>query len=148
MPYGPLHCFVEGTDVITPQGPVPIQSISVGSVVIALADSPFDISVGISEVHVVNTIQAWTDAVIDIDMACERVRTTSEHPFWVIGRGWIPAGELRAGDFLMTYHGERTRIETIQRVRLPRPLPVYNLSVSGSNTFFIGHSGILVLNKI
>ena len=37
---------------------------------------------------------------LDLRVNGRTIRTTAEHPFWVRGRGWVPAQQLRAGDQL------------------------------------------------
>jgi len=66
----------------------------------------------------------------------ELIRTTPEHPFWVRGEGWVPAGALKAGDKLSTLSGEwvalREAFDTEQWE------PVYNVRVANTHTYFVG----------
>src|SRR5262249_10195657 len=38
------------------------------------------------------------------------IRTTAEHPFYVIGRGWTAAADLRPGDALLATDGQTTTL--------------------------------------
>jgi intein/homing endonuclease len=41
------------------------------------------------------------------------IRTTAEHPFWVDGKGWTAAGELKAGDNLLASDKTRLPVENV-----------------------------------
>lgn len=97
-----------------------------------------------------------------------KVLGTSDHPFWVSGRGWRPMAELQGGDEvavldgagrrpavgdLCRYQGrkkvksslERLVLEQVRLVRrLPWKAPVLNLTVSPQHVFFA--NGVLVSN--
>jgi pretoxin HINT domain-containing protein len=64
------------------------------------------------------------------------IRTTIEHPFWVEGRGWLPANLLMEGDRLRSHDGE-TIVLTGINYNL-EPEPVYNLQIDGYHTYFVG----------
>ena len=65
--------------------------------------------------------------------------TTCEHPFHVAGTvAWTRADGLRIGDELSTMTGTALLegvIYTTERV------PVYNLSIPGSPTYYVGEHG-------
>lgn len=81
------ECFVAGTLVDTPNGPKPIEWISVGSKVLNCA--------GEDEVVAVNS--SITDCIVTIN---DRITCTQNHPFFT-QRGWIAAAMLREGDYLI-----------------------------------------------
>jgi hypothetical protein len=64
------------------------------------------------------------------------VFTTAEHPLWVWGRGWVPAGSLRPGDLLRSADGQRVAVEAVSD--LGEESVVYNLRVSRYHTYFVG----------
>jgi hypothetical protein len=68
------------------------------------------------------------------------IRTTGEHPFFVVGRGWTPAHDLRVGDELVC--AETGRTVTVEAIRDTgeREL-VYNLRVADWHTYFVGDEG-------
>ena len=49
---------------------------------------------------VVQTMRRDSDALVELRVGSDTVRATPEHPFWVCGQGWKPAGEL-VGDALL-----------------------------------------------
>lgn len=69
--------------------------------------------------------------------------TTEEHPFWVVGKGWTAAQDLKSGDEFFTYIGEKT---TVKSVRIDTDFEgfVYILEVEDFHTYFAGSAGILV----
>ena len=85
--------------------------------------------------------------LVHITIRNETLTCTPEHPFWVADRGWVVAGELGATDHLMNAAGKRVPILRISHESLARPIPVYNISVGGQETFYVGENRILVHNK-
>lgn len=79
-------------------------------------------------------------------MAGRALRTTPEHPFYVRGAGWIPAGQLEPGDLLSTPGGEWLPVERVADTRrvahglqLPRQRVPYVLHrAAGSGVRCVG----------
>ncbi len=63
------------------------------------------------------------------------VHTTKEHPFYVHGRGFTPAGDLHVGDEVSEDGTQTDRIAAI--VNLSATETVYNFEVAGSHTYFV-----------
>jgi hypothetical protein len=76
----------------------------------------------------------------------EIIDTTAGHPFYVEGRGFVEAGELRVGDVLVSDDGELLPLDDIGIVRLDEPIKVYNLLVEGNHNYFVAYVGVLVHN--
>ena len=64
------------------------------------------------------------------------LRTTAEHPFWVRGRGWVAARELRVGDELRSHDGQWVAVEGVRNTG--REEVVYNCRVAEYHTYFVG----------
>jgi len=64
------------------------------------------------------------------------LRTTAEHPFWVRGRGWVAARELRVGDELRSHDGQWVAVEGVRDTG--REEVVYNCRVAEYHTYFVG----------
>jgi hypothetical protein len=64
------------------------------------------------------------------------VGTTGEHPFWVEGKGWTAAGELRIGDVLVSHDGQRVPVEGV--ADSGDVATVYNFRIAGHHTYFVG----------
>lgn len=87
-------------------------------------------------------------ALVYLQAGEEAISCTPEHPFWVVGRGWVPAGDLRRGDFLCDAESSSIEIVDAETRTLEDPVPVFNLSVGGDHTYYVGKSRILVHNKM
>ena len=84
-------------------------------------------------------------AVLDIAIGSDKITVTPEHEFWVIGEGWKEAKELWVGAKLLTKESKEVRVEWIGK-RFGE-FRVYNFSVAGSATYFVGKTGVLVHNR-
>lgn len=139
------QCFVAGTPVLTPDGTVPIEEIEIGDLVLSrdptTGETTYKRVVWLKDPH-----QA---AVLSLSLADDEgdedtLQVTGEHPFWVRGRGWVPAGELAPGDEIYTAHGGWLRVgsSTWAQARAT----VYNFEVEDFHTYFVGESGAWVHN--
>ncbi len=83
--------------------------------------------------------------ILEVTAGGETLATTPGRPFWVLDHGWKDAGDLEVGDPLVNLRGESVVVEDIRR----RPVPeaVYNFSVAGLHTYFMGQGGIWVHNN-
>jgi hypothetical protein len=77
--------------------------------------------------------------------AKESIITTKEHPFFVVGRGFLPAGMLKRGDVVLRARGTSTTIGEIKQSNTPQL--AYNLAVAHDHTYFVGKNKILVHNS-
>ena len=68
----------------------------------------------------------------------QTIRCTTEHPFWVQGRGWVPAGQLRLGDELSGSEGEQLVVSG-HEVR-EEHAKHYNFEVEGFHTYFVSET--------
>jgi RHS repeat-associated protein len=84
--------------------------------------------------------------LVHITLPGEVITGTADHPFWVEGRGWLPAGLLRAGDRLVNCLGESVPIFQVEQETACEPVPVYNLSVPVTHKYYVGESAVLVHN--
>jgi hypothetical protein len=64
------------------------------------------------------------------------IRTTGGHRFYVRGKGWLPAGELRPGDRLRSAHGPDPVVLALTDEQAETV--VYNLRVAWYHTYFVG----------
>lgn len=141
---GGRSCFVAGTKIQTASGEKRIEDVRAGDTVVSL-DPERAGTAGLQRQQVVTTFERVAPVVLDIRVAGETITATPEHPFWVVERGWTPAGLLLPGDRLLTSRGAVVRVESIAR-REGR-FKVYNFEVSGTHTYFVSALGILVHNQ-
>ena len=73
----------------------------------------------------------------------QEIRCTPGHPWWVVGRGWIYAGDLRAGDELLGSDGSALWVERVESRR--ERARTFNFEVEGWHRYFVGAGGPAVL---
>jgi len=129
-------------------GAVPIVEIEEGQQVLAAPDD------GLSEAYSSNTVGTKIVVgeanlvqliVLHEDGSSEMISTTDEHPFHVADTAeWTRADGLKVGDRLSTIAATallRGVVYTTERV------PVYNLSIPGTPTYYVGEHGVWVHNN-
>jgi hypothetical protein len=142
VPYVPgafvalANCLAAGTLVATPDGLRAIETLRAGDHILSADEATGTVTAQpVESVH-----QGPPVPTVRLRVGDETITTTASHPFWDSDRGWTRAGDLRAGDSLMA-QGGRVRVGEI----VPgESLPVWNLIVSGSHTYFVGRGGLLV----
>ena len=85
----------------------------------------------------VQEIFVRTGRIINLNIKGQVIRTTPEHPFFVENRGWTPASELNAGDWLLGQGNETSCVLSIADT--DDYGVVYNLSVADWHTYFVGN---------
>ncbi len=132
--------FNADTDVTTLEGKKDIGAIEVGDYVLAWDEA--DGTLGYYEVTATfsHEDQVLTELIID----GEWIETTPEHPFYVEGKGWTPAGDLRTGDKIRRADGTTGTVWL--KWNLHKPQTMYNLTVDTAHTYFVGEGQWLVHN--
>ena len=127
-------CFAAGTLVLMADGSSrPIERIKAGELV--LAASEFDPEGPVKPCRVVEKFQREPEQLLAVHLAGGAIRCTLKHPFYVRGKGWTGAGDLRAGDGLRTAPGDWAAV-----VEAPRPAgkeAVFNMQVDTAHTYFV-----------
>jgi hypothetical protein len=127
--------------VATACGLVPIEEVQAGDWVWARDEVTGEVRL----CEVEETYRNESPVIVEVTAGDETLATTPGHPFWVQDVGWKDAGDLKVGDHLVNLRGESVVVEDIRR----RPVPeaVYNFSVAGLHTYFVGQGGIWVHNN-
>jgi RHS repeat-associated protein len=139
---GKKNSFTGETLVHTELGTQQIKDIKVGDKVRAFAEwNGQELFESVEDI-ITNT-QEYQLLKLTLDSG-EVIESTSQHPFYILGMGWVEAENLKVGYPL--YRGDRgtlaiAAIESERRVET-----VYNLSVANANTYFIGKDKVLVHN--
>ncbi len=141
----PTKCFVAGTLVATMAGLSPIEAVEVGDLVWSRSETTGVVALR----EVVQTFETPNQAVVEVEVVAadgsvEVLGTTAEHPFWVEGVGWVPAGELRSDDELSTNTDGMLRVRQVRGS--PVRATVYNFEVAEDHTYFVGEAGVWVHN--
>jgi hypothetical protein len=123
--------FAAGTLVLTDNGLLPIERITVGQQVWSRNESSF-----------ADRVQRVSDVFGRVAPSYRRLVTeadtfsvTDEHPLWLQGKGWTEASKLVEGDIIASEQGD-TMVVANEAVR--QPLRVYNFSVEHTPGYFVG----------
>ncbi|MED1856753.1 polymorphic toxin-type HINT domain-containing protein [Brevibacillus reuszeri] len=135
------NCFTAGTKVLTDEGEKPIEDIEVGDKVLAKDDETGEMAY--KEVEWL--FQREVEETYNITVGGEVISTTDEHPFWVVGKGWVEAKYLIVGDVLTTSNEKELAIEKIE-VKNEHKI-VYNFKVKDFHTYFVSNLGVWTHNS-
>ena len=132
-----VSCFAAGTPVRTIEGPRPIESIRTGDQVLSR-----DVTTGALAFRPVLAVHHNPpDKTLRVALENgDAVVASRFHRFWLVGRGWMMARDLKAGDVVRTLSGP----SPITAVEEAPVQPVFNLDVAQSRTYFVGNSAMLV----
>ena len=71
----------------------------------------------------------------------ETITATREHPFYVQGKGFVPAGGLAVGNAIVTRAGPALVVKSLKYHRRPEGYKVYNFVVEDDHSYFVGTHG-------
>ncbi len=127
-------CFRRGTPFRTPDGSKPVEQLRKGDKVLSRPEwNPL----GRVEAKEVEEVFDRLGRVMLLRVSGREIGTTSEHPFWVKDRGWVSAGQLKAGDQLASEeNGRWMAVEGVEETG--RYETVYNVRVADYHTYFVG----------
>ncbi|WP_241826854.1 RICIN domain-containing protein [Streptomyces graminilatus] len=136
-------CFPAGTKVATEHGPKSIEDIKVGDRVW----SQDQVTGKKSLQPVLNLFHHTVDSLVRINTADGQVEATDSHRFWVRERGWVEAGELRAGDTLEGRDGGSDQV--LGTTVVNGSIEVFNFEVARNHTYYVyaGSTPVLVHNE-
>lgn len=129
-------CFAAGTLVTTRDGRRPIEGLKVGDMVLTQ-----DVAAGtLAYEPVVAVFHNPPAPTLEVKLDDDAVVATGIHRFWVAGKGWTMARELKPGDLIRTVGGS-SRVKSIEPKATQK---VFNLEVARGRSFFVGEFGALV----
>ena len=96
--------------------------------------------------RVVRTFLNEKDELVHVQVNGETITCTTEHPFYVQGKGWVAAKDLKIGDKLELQNGEDAFVDAIRREKLAEPIQVFNFEVEDFHTYYVGANSVLVHN--
>lgn len=132
----PTSCFGAGTLVWTRDGRAPIETLQVGDLV--LSQDPRSGALAYQAVEAVHHNPPAT--TFQVTIGDDTIISSTIHRFWVAGRGWVMARDLKVGDEIRTVGG----VQPVLAIEPGDLQPVYNLDVAETRSFFVGETGSLV----
>jgi hypothetical protein len=137
------RCFVAGTAVLVLVNGVlttkNIEDIRVGDIVA----SRNEISGAIEYKPVLNTETSKHSVIVKVGQSDGQVISSSlTHPYYVVGKGYVDAQNLRAGDMLLTVGGKGVIVEFVQHELLENPQILYNFEVADNNNYFVAENSV------
>ncbi len=129
------YCFAEGTPLLTPDGSKSIENFKVGDAILSADENDCQCRVQLRHVE---QIHRRSSLVMCLSLGGREIRLTQNHPIFTPDRGWVQAGELRIGDYVLGHDGKAVPIDGVEEDGRLRT--VYNLTISGLHTFFVGGS--------
>ena len=144
----PTYCFEAGTPVVTENGAVAIEDITVGDRVLS-----YDYVTGEQSYQTVTaTSIRQTNELIALSVCGEQIVTTPRHPFYMVNddtyHGYTAAEYLSAGDCILTADGDYAVIESVEKQLLAEPIDVYNFTVENNHSYYVGETELLVHNAV
>jgi len=144
-----LQCFLAGTKVLMADGSTKnIESVKEGDRV--LATDPVSGITGartVTDLIITEHDKRFNTLTVRTRRGIERLTATNEHPFWSpSSKGWVAAGDLRAGATLRTVDGTSVVVEANRSFE--KTARTYNLTVGGLHTYYVlaGKTPVLVHN--
>jgi hypothetical protein len=135
-PQSMVSCFGAGTMVRTLAGSHPIETLRVGDRVLTQ-----DIKTGALGYHPVTVIHHNPPSpTFLVKVGGDTIVSSPFHRFWIVGKGWIMARDLKGGENLRLLDGP-AKIASVESGPVQ---PVFNLDVAEDHDFFAGAAAALV----
>jgi len=126
-------CFPAGTLIRTPQGPVPIETLSLGNLLLAVDAKRRTVRTEADELFLTRS------RVLRIETDRGVLRTTTEHPLKKVEGPFATAGELKPGDGILSWVNNALLPAKVLSTSLEeQEQPVYNLRTAWPHTFIAG----------
>ena len=138
-----MTCFVAGTMILTASGLVAIENIKAGDKVISTNPETGDTA----EKPVLETYVRQVTELVHLTVGGEEIITTHNHPFYIVGKGFVNAGQLRTSDVLLDKNRNKLTIDDISFESAEKPTTVYNFKVEEYHTYYAGKASLLVHNS-
>lgn len=137
-------CFPAGTQVLTKEGYLPIELVTVGMLI-----ASYNIFTSKMEWKpVLDTYKNLTTSLVRVNFSNgDSVLSTANHPYYVASKKtYISAELLKSGDMLLSTNNE-LYVTSVEKIALESEIFVYNLHIADNNNYFVDDSNILVHNS-
>jgi hypothetical protein len=145
-------CFVAGTPVLTTEGYKNIEDIRLGDMVISRDEERrMTVVKPVTELFFNRDKEIWSVNLVSDDGQSETFGATAEHPFYVNGKGWVGAAQLKIGDQVANHasgEGQGGFLLVKSVVLEDKRQDTYNFEVADTHTYFVGKLNALVHNTI
>ncbi|ASJ71953.1 AHH domain-containing protein [Granulosicoccus antarcticus] len=131
--------FPAGTPIWTPEGSVFIEVLKTGDVV----DARDEQTLLNAPQRITATHGRVAEGYHRIETELGVIEATSEHPFWVQGKGWVEAKAIAWEDPIATASGD---VVAYSNTYVEEATPVFNFSVESTPSYFAGEMGLWVHN--
>ncbi len=132
-------CFVKGTLVATQNGLRAIETLQTQDLVWSRDESSGETQLK----PIIQTFERYSTTLALTFSNGETIETASEHPFYVVGRGFVKAGELGIGSSIVTRAGPSL---ALRAATAGKAQTVYNFEVADYHTYFVGQGEVWVHN--
>ena len=135
------ECLAGATPILTQRGPVAIERIRIGDLVLAKHFETGEVQFQ----PVLRTTTRAPEPLIRIILAenadgkNQVIRASGGHPFWVSGKGWVRAREITTGSRL---HGLERFMDVKDLEVEEKPTKTYNFVVSEFHSYFVGPEAV------
>lgn len=131
--------FTADTLVQTPGALLPIQDITVGSLVLSRSERDWTES----PQNVLKTFKRTAPGYRELVTETQTYRLTDEHPVWVQGYGWKQAKDVQEDEIVSELVGDALVLDNRP---VDEPVQVFNFEVEASPNYFVGETGLWVHN--
>ena len=77
-----------------------------------------------------------SELIFHLHFGAQVIRATSEHPFYVWGKGWTEAGDMEVGDWCKSEDGQWVMLT--DKLNTGELEAVYNFTVEDYHTYYVG----------
>lgn len=138
-------CFVAGTKVLTNEGLINIEDVTIGMKVYSKNLETNELE----EKEVIDTFINYVDKdMTKVTVNGEVIESTSQHEYYTVNRGWVDAQDLVKDDVLLSANDEKLVVENVETKECTgiKYNTVYNFTVRGNHNYYVGNNSVLVHN--
>jgi hypothetical protein len=130
-----LDCLTAGTLVWTLTGPVPVEKLLAGDMVLSQNAESGELTYK----PVLRTTIRPRGKTVRVTVESETIAVSGGHLFWVAGEGWVKARHLKPGQELHGRDGPRR----VSRIVPGEEVETYNLEAADFHKYFVGEGKVL-----
>lgn len=86
------------------------------------------------------------DEILHLHTSCDNIDIIANQLFYVLGKGWVAAGDLNEEDEVYLIDGLTAFVTGAEIEKLVESIKVYNFEIADFNTYLVGDNTVLVHN--